>query len=176
MKKLITFIFIISLSVNTYSQTIPADRDSRSIFSPGTDRISPFEFMERMPEREPTPEVRGTLGVGDALRNFLKPSGYISGDTFADNQIFIGNRFYEVDDIMELSITDGADQYLYPVMELIIRDVSDEYIEFFHTESASLQRIPFDFRPDLAPRQTAGGSLGNGASLKYLGKDTSPLF
>lgn len=166
----------LSLSSSLIGQTIPNDRDNRATFSPAVERKSPYEFMEKAPEVVEAPEVKGTVGVGETINKFLNVSGYISGENFAEHKVFVGNRFYEVDDILELTINESPDQYLYPVMELTIRDISDEYIEFYHSETASLQRLDFNFSPDVQSKPAVGGSLGNGATLKYVGKDEAPIF
>ena len=153
-----------------------APKESRATFAPSVDRSSPFEFSEKLPEKAPeVAQAEGTIGVADTLKKFITPTGYISGRSFAENKVFVGGRFYEVDDILQLEITEGTEQYLYPKMELVIRDISDDSIELYHQESATLQKISFSFHPDISPK--SGQASGTqGANIIFIGKDQAPSF
>lgn len=151
-----------------------SDYETRGQFNPATSRESPFEFAERKREEIEAPEVlEGNVGVADALKEFIIPSGYISGETFTENKIFLGGRFFEVDDILQLDIQKNRDKYLYPTMELIIKDIADDYVELSHKDTASIQRIAFNFSPDISSKKSSGATL-EGATIQYVGKDALP--
>jgi hypothetical protein len=174
-KYLITIALCATGTLGLQAQSSTA-KDTRATFSPSVDRSSPFEFSEKLPEKAPeAAPAEGAMGVAETLKKFIRPTGYISGRTFAENKIYFGGRFYEVDDILQLEVTEGAESYLYPKMELVIRDISDDGLELYHQESATLQKITFSFQPDISPKPGGSNSVP-GANIIYVGKDQAPNF
>lgn len=155
---------------NAAATVIPPAAEQRSVFAPTSQRPSPFQRVE--PKSVAPGQVAVTpnqrIPLGDMLKKFIVPKGYMRGGELG---VFINNRFYKAEDLLEVEVTQNPEQYEFPKAELVVKAVTAKSVDVFHAASNREHSISFNLEPEVTVEAPQG--YVDGATIKFLGREVT---
>ena len=130
--------------------------DTRGSFSTSASRSSVFRFPDTSQKAEVGLNTLEEVGPADMITRFVRPHGVILGQAPKDGKVMIGNQFFGVNDILRLEADVPKNfRYTYPTLDLVVREITDMYIEFYQKEADRTYKVALSFLPDVgAPKRT----------------------